>query len=494
MKRHFVCLFYFFLFIGVKTSFAQLKYFNKLYNNNGWFNYSNGILNLNGHYLTAGNTVDLLANDSTNERALWLFYLDSSGNKGFEKTIRIKDHSVTTINNQTIRLTLDSQFLFIGQISDTTGSWSIIIKLDSILNPIWQHIDSGKGYSFPTDVVLLSDSGFMLCGISSQSHQTQMDGFISRFDKSGNRLWTKYYGDSREDNLRCGIEETDTSTLFVRVIDKSIFLMKVDAAGNIIWQKFINSPNTGLSLKKSSYGGFIAFGSRNNGLVNDYHGVVGRMNENAEFIWKDSIQHGTWVNTFYDVLELPGGNIIAMGVAHNTNNTISSTLVGWLAKFHKDGGIIREKVFLKADGTPSDLNDIEFTSDNGIICIGMTVNDYDPLPYGQDSWVVKLDTNLCDTPNCSPDVGIKGFTTDNELTFYPNPFTNEILIQYTNTSLSNVSIRIYNAQGILIKETLLEKSKQNIVFPTNSYAPGIYIIQLLRNGAIAKTHKLVKQL
>ena len=209
MKRHFVCLFYFFLFIGVKTSFAQLKYFNKLYNNNGWFNYSNGILNLNGHYLTAGNTVDLLANDSTNERALWLFYLDSSGNKGFEKTIRIKDHSVTTINNQTIRLTLDSQFLFIGQISDTTGSWSIIIKLDSILNPIWQHIDSGKGYSFPTDVVLLSDSGFMLCGISSQSHQTQMDGFISRFDKSGNRLWTKYYGDSREDNLRCGIEETE---------------------------------------------------------------------------------------------------------------------------------------------------------------------------------------------------------------------------------------------------------------------------------------------
>jgi hypothetical protein len=480
--------------MGTFNSNAQVNYWNKLYDNQSQWDLSFAVVDLGGYYLTAGNTADLLAADSTFYGSVWLFYVDSNGIKGAENIIRFKNRQAYKGNQHILTRTFDDNFIYYGGLGDSNNNYSmVLIKLDSFLQPIWQTTDSGKGFMEPGELLQLHDSGFMVCGFASINHLAQKDGFLSRFDKNGNHLWTKYYGDIRQDFLSSIVQSDNNHYLLSGVSDQSPFLMKVDTAGNLIWRKDFNIPNTGLYIKKSIYGeGYIAYGSRNADSYRDYYGVVARINENAEFIWKDSVRLGTHVSAFCDAIELPGGNIIAVGLTDN-GGQFYPLYAGWAAKFFTNGGIMRERIFAQGNKVESWLMAVALTSDGGIVCAGYDRNDYDTLLRGQDSWIIKVDTNLCDTPNCSPDVGMRDVASQHALTIYPNPFTNEIAIHFTYTSSFDATVRIYNGQGILVKETLLEKPTQNKNLSTNSFAPGLYIIQLIQNGAIIKTQKMVKQ-
>ncbi|MBX7205068.1 MAG: T9SS type A sorting domain-containing protein [Bacteroidia bacterium] len=494
MNRYIRCLVVLLFCKNIFNANAQVNYWNKLYNNQSQWDLSFAVVDLGGYYLTAGNTANLLSTDSTFYGAVWLFYVDSNGNKGSENIIRYKNRQAYKGNQHILIRTFDNNFIYYGGLGDSNNNYSmVLIKFDSLLQPLWQTIDTGSGFMEPGELLQLPDSGFLVCGFASINHLTQKDGFLSRFDQNGNHLWTKYYGDIRQDFLSSIVQSDSNHYLLSGVSDQSPFLMKVDTAGNLIWRRNFNIPNTGLYIKKSIYGeGYIAYGSRNADSYKDYYGVVARINENAEFIWKDSIRLGTHVSAFCDAIELPGGNIIAVGLTDN-GGQFYPFYAGWTAKFFKNGGIMKERVFAKGSKVESWLMAIALTSDGGIVCAGYDRNDYDTLPRGQDSWVIKLDTNLCDKPDCSPDVGITSFVSQYESVIYPNPFTSEIAINFTNTSSLNVSIRIYNAQGVLINETLMEKSMQNKILSTGSFASGLYIIQVIQNGAIIKTQKMVKQ-
>ncbi|MCC6684671.1 MAG: T9SS type A sorting domain-containing protein [Bacteroidia bacterium] len=494
MNRCIRFLVIFLLCIGGSYSHAQFIYWNKLYNNHSQWDLSFAVVNLGGYYLTAGNTADLLATDFSYYGAIWLFYVDSVGNKGTENIIRFKNRQAYKGNQHILNRTFDHNFIYYGGLGDSNNNYStVLIKLDSFLQPIWQTIDTGQGFMEPLELIQLSDSGFMVSGFGAVNYQVKKDGFITRYNKNGDRLWTKYYGDARQDFL-CSIVPSDNNTFLLSgTTDDSPFLMKIDSGGNLIWRRNFNIPNTGLYIKKSIYGeGYIAYGSRNADTYKDYYGIVARINENAEFIWKDSIRLGTHVSAFCDAIELPGGNIIAVGLTDDGGKYYPN-FAGWIAKFFKEGGVIQERIF--GDVMESWLFTISLTDDNGLVGAGYGRNNYDTMPRGQDSWVIKLDTNLCDTPNCWPGVGVKKTMQENTFTFYPNPFSNEFTVEYTlPTQADAISIKVTSMQGMLIKEIPLGKTangKLNLKF--DNIASGMYYIQLLQNGVIVQTQKLIKQ-
>lgn len=485
--------------IFANSTHAQQTYFNKLYNNNGWWDFSTGIVHLGNHYLVAGNSRNLLATDSTYYSIFWLFYADSLGNKGLEKKIRFNYSSAFTANINPVEVTDSNGFVITGQLVDSNGySRAILLKLDSSLNMVWFVTDTGKGFCIPNGIVQLPDGGWMVYGSSSVTRQSTSDGFLMRVSKEGVKLWMQYYGDSRDDNF-INTVVLDDSTLLVSggSVDFSggssdfSFVMKLDITGNVINKKILATSNTGLKIKQSAYHGYIVCGSMSDDQFNRY-GVVGKFNENFEFLWKDSLRPFDQQSNFQDLVELPGGNIIVVGYTENKNGPYT---VGWVAKFNVNGGLIKEKLYLKNDGRWSSLASIILTKEYNILAVGDARNDYDPTPYGQDTWLIKLDTNLCDTPNCFPKVGIETTPAEIGISCYPNPFTNELTLLFPERlAYKKINIRLYNTQGLLvteIKDMALENNKY--ILDTHTLPPNLYLIEVTcQNEHYAVHHKAIR--
>ncbi|MCD4791841.1 MAG: C10 family peptidase [Bacteroidales bacterium] len=92
----------------------------------------------------------------------------------------------------------------------------------------------------------------------------------------------------------------------------------------------------------------------------------------------------------------------------------------------------------------------------------------------------------------------KLFSSADHLSSYPNPFTNEVTVNYAVTSAGNVNLKIYNITGQLVK-TLVNESKSNGTYNVkwdandsngNKMPNGTYFIRM-QTGDNIQTNKVV---
>lgn len=94
-------------------------------------------------------------------------------------------------------------------------------------------------------------------------------------------------------------------------------------------------------------------------------------------------------------------------------------------------------------------------------------------------------------PSCAFTVGINSFPkNDNTLSIYPNPAINNITINFTSTS-KNISIKIFDATGRLIKNMENVKSGENTI-NISELENGLYLLNL-QDGNNSITKRFIKQ-
>jgi hypothetical protein len=483
---------------------AQFRHFNNMYNHKGWWDNAVGVVDLGNHYLVAGTTADLLSPDSSYYRSLWLYYLDSAGNKGNERLIHFPYQfagvgPVGAGRNFLTKIS-EGKYLFTGTLSDTNQNVKmLLIEFDSSLLEIKLIIDSSESAIIPYDTKKFGDGGYLVGGYYKRDSQGRLIAFLARFGQSGVREWFKSY----ENSTNSIINSVDCSGLFdcfatYSVIGGVTTIVKVDTSGTWLNQKQVLLNNSGLSIKKSQYGGYLIYGSKAKAadLISDRYGMLGRIDDSLNLIWIDTIRLARFSH-FIDVFELPGGNIIAVGETDNVN-AFNGTTIAWCVKVSSNGQYLREKLYLYEDGRPSHMWGASSTSDGGIICVGTAQNDYEPSPYGQDAWVMKIDTNLCDTPGCSG--VIIGTTADeefktNDVKVYPNPFNNDVNLIYSlRQDESEMCVKVYNMMGTEIyrQENLPNRWINSIALNLSQHQTGIYLIKLFCNGTQIATKKVIK--
>lgn len=75
------------------------------------------------------------------------------------------------------------------------------------------------------------------------------------------------------------------------------------------------------------------------------------------------------------------------------------------------------------------------------------------------------------------------------LNLYPNPFSAELNVKYTLSARTNVSIALYNAQGLLVK-TLLQQNQEEGAYTSTytnevqSIPAGMYVLRVEANGGV----------
>jgi hypothetical protein len=229
-----------------------------------------------------------------------------------------------------------------------------------------------------------------------------------------------------------------------------ISLTRLDLNGNIIWQKYYGHkerPMITSGLKECANGDYIMCGSHYNDTYQLKSWLMRTDSAGNLKWWKDytaktlPVQDTISENYLYDVLELPNGDIAA---------------VGW--------------------------------------CGGSSIN---PL---QQTWLLKVDSNGCfGAGNCPTNIttGINDINPLNkveaQISAYPNPFKDELNINYSILDFERTAQLqlIELASGRIINSIELTQSFGTKQFNTENIANGLYVLSLKQNNKPSVNFKVI---
>jgi len=233
-------------------------------------NYEEGrslIQTADGGYAIAGYTTSFGAGEAD----VYVVKLDANGNLQWTKTIGGKndDEGFSLIQ------TADGGYAIAGyttagyiEYSGAGESDVYVVKLDAHGNLQWTKTIRGKGWDVGRSLIQTSDGGYAIAGATISFGAGGVDVYVVKLDAKGNLQWTKTIGGENEDWGYSLIQTSDGGyaiageTNSFGAGDYDVYVVKLDAKGNLQWTKTIGGPDyeSGTSLIQTSDGGYAIAG------------------------------------------------------------------------------------------------------------------------------------------------------------------------------------------------------------------------------------------
>ncbi len=296
----------------------------------------------------------------------------------------------------------------------------------------WQNTIGSTQDDMVETINQTSDGGYIVCGTSygglggdkTENKKGENDYWIIKLNAAGNIVWQNTIQGNLVDHGKIAIETSDGGYLVAgeslssAQFDKTessngfedIWMLKLDATGNIIWQNTIGGPSdeTMRDIIQTSDGGYLL-------LTFSLSAIGGDKTENSSHndVWlikTDALGNVVWDNTITagsidygtTIREDEFGNyFLGCSSSSNISGDKTATKKGWMdywvIKINPEGEILWQETY----GGPSDdlLEDMILTSDGGFICVGTSTsnageNKTDNGFGVQDWWVIKIDEQL----------------------------------------------------------------------------------------------------
>ncbi|HHZ81204.1 MAG TPA: T9SS type A sorting domain-containing protein [Flavobacteriales bacterium] len=320
----------------------------------------------NQRYLVAGNYI---CGGGSYERKSYLLLLD----KNLDTVWTKRDLAL----NGLVRKTSDDQFIYIGG-NDVSYNYDSVVVTKTTLNgtELWS-----KQFGFSScncnawDAMETADGGFVITGTYTTGNCAlpRIQSFILKLDDWGNEIWRTDITGSGFDQM-FQVKETPTGGLGVFGWTTSQgagshdqYLIKLDAAGNILWQQTYGDTlsNYGYGMQPARDGGFLLLG----------------YTFDIELIKVDSLGAVEWTKNYgsacggrnFKIVEIEEGYVLLVNEFNGTD--CGSALM----QIDVKGNVYWRKSF---GGSLRDLQQTE----NGIY-LAAGYRDYFP-----DIYVVKFDT------------------------------------------------------------------------------------------------------
>ena len=181
--------------------------------------------------------------------------------------------------------TSDGNVIAVGQVSATgTGNYDgLVMKMDKAGNLLWSRTLGGAQQDYFTAATATADGGCLATGaVNSTGFETYSgDCWLVRFDGNGNVLWQKrYFINGSAGSTNTIIQTSDggfalSGTFPFTPGASDWMVLKLDANGNIQWQKKLGSNNSDGAI----------------GMVEDNHGTTGLV-----------ISGIIYIGSFYDAM------------------------------------------------------------------------------------------------------------------------------------------------------------------------------------------------
>ncbi|MBU0755820.1 MAG: DJ-1/PfpI family protein, partial [Planctomycetes bacterium] len=257
-----------------------------------------------------------------------------------------------------------------------------VIRTDMKGNELWAKTYGGNGRDIAY-ACCESETGFMICGLTSSSGAGEEDVYLLSIDRDGKELWSKTFGGKKYElgNSICKLANNQfiigavTGTFGKGNCD--IYLIRIDGNGNELWSKSIGDRmDSGLSeaagnpfdwcskLRVCLDGGFIMAGYSNaRDIMNVF---VVKTDQEGNVLWNKNIGHSPFYDYGFSVIETQNKEIVVCGTSKATsgNNDI------FLAKLNHDGELLSQVIL---GGPGSDWgSDLCISKENRIVLTGHT--------------------------------------------------------------------------------------------------------------------------
>ena len=383
---------------------------------------------------------------------------------------------------------------YIAGFSNSFGSGDFdayLVKTDLNGNKLWE-----KTYGKPSDwerindAIWTKDSTILMVGEVQATNGAASDILIIHADKNGDTLWTKTFGSIGEDRANTIISVQDSLFMIggeMFIPDSNLvkgFILKMNSAGDIIWQDTITDLAGKYGVTDLSLGVnviyAVGFREINPENFDDY---AGKFDINGTLIFQYTKQDLVQIesNYFSEVLFLPSQNKIA--IAYRTLNpgfgeqdydiviaNFDGFDLGWLDQFRtiNNEGLDENSQLLATNdgtyvtvGTNSSTGLFENTSNGGshIYVMKVGANNVFPITYNVN------------TLNQLVEIESLGSTIQAKIS--PNPFNEELIISIA----SEIPIQgiIYNA---LLEQVLQFDIFGETTIETSNLSPGAYFVKL----------------
>ncbi len=227
--------------------------------------------------------------------------------------------------------------------------------------------------------------------------------------------------------------------------------------------------------------------------------VLTRLDLNGTIIWQKYYGIKEYAMQPSGIKECANGDYIMCGskqASVTANGWIA--LTGWLMRTDSLGNLKWWKTYIPnttptLDTTADNyLHDIMELPNGDIAALGYSGAGIIP---GYQTWLLKVDSNGCfGTGNCPPNIAT-GFNTKPKALdadffgAYPNPANTTITIELQNTTNKINTIELYNNMGQPLQTTTTQQ--QTTFLNISQYPPGVYYIKL--NGIGKSIKKIVIQ-
>lgn len=199
--------------------------------------------------------------------------IDSDGRLLWAKTYGGTESSGGISRDQAYSLeeTLDEGFILTGETWSSGVGYGdfLVIKLDAQGNVMWQRTYGQQNWDWAYSSKQAIDGGFVITGWSKSFGSGKGDVLMLRLDINGNLLWEKIYM-ATERTVPGAVEVTSDGgylvagyTDFPGTGDSDILAVKLDANGNIEWQKLYrgNSGEGAYGVRQTEDGSYILVGA-----------------------------------------------------------------------------------------------------------------------------------------------------------------------------------------------------------------------------------------
>ena len=228
--------------------------------------------------------------------------IDSSGNLLWTKTLG--GNGPYDVGKSVIQAT-DGGFVIVGATdSFSLGSVDVLIaKFDSSGNYLWTKTFGGSGNDQGSSIVQTEDGGYMVTGFTkSYSASGDSDMFLAKCDGSGNLIWMKTLGGTKEDSSTRIIRTKDGAYMILGITnsfstggDSDVFLAKCDVSGNLLWMKTFGGTNEdrASAILQTQDEGYVVAGWTKSFNLGNQEIFIAKLDSSGDFLWMRAIGMGS---------------------------------------------------------------------------------------------------------------------------------------------------------------------------------------------------------
>jgi hypothetical protein len=268
-----------------------------------------------------------------------------------------------------------------------------VVKLDANGNLQWTKTIGGPESEEGVSLIQTSDGGYAIAGLTQSFGAGEDDVYVVKLDANGNLQWTTTIGGKKEDGGFSLIQTSDGGyaiagyTLSFGAGEADVYVVKLDANGNLQWTKTIGGPGNeiGFSLIQTSDSGYVIAGSTTSFGTGGVDVYVIKLNANGNLQWTTTIG-GKEEDVGVSLIQTSDGGYAIVG---STKSFGAGEWDVYVVKLNANG----KPQWTKTIGTKDEKfikSSIIQTSDGSYVIAGTTRSFG---AGGRDVYVVKLDKN-----------------------------------------------------------------------------------------------------